>query len=78
MLAEFYRVRGYNDLRAGRTTDAKTEFNNAMAVFDQQLRWLGAPDGAHTSESDTSDVLMRKAEIQIQLGASERRYRQPR
>ncbi|MGZ4964736.1 MAG: tetratricopeptide repeat protein, partial [Limisphaerales bacterium] len=69
MLAEFYRVRGYNHLRAKQTAEAKTQFNNAMAVLDQQLRWLAAPERSRTSETDRSDVLMRKAEIQIQLGA---------
>lgn len=69
MLADFYRVLGYNDLRSGRTTDAKTHFNNALATLDQELRWLAAPDRVGTSASETADVLIRKSELQMQLGA---------
>lgn len=69
MLAEFYRVRGYNEMRAGHKTEGKTQFDNAMAVLDQELHWLAAPERARTSESDTAEVLMRKSEIQMQLGA---------
>jgi tetratricopeptide (TPR) repeat protein len=69
MLAEFYRVRGYNDLRAKRTTEAKAHFNSALATLDQQLRWYAAPERVHSSEPETAEVLMRKSEIQMQLGA---------
>jgi tetratricopeptide (TPR) repeat protein len=69
MLAEFYRVTAYNAAREKRTTDAKTRFNNAIATLDQELRWYSAPDRARTSEADVADVLMRKAEILMQLGA---------
>jgi tetratricopeptide (TPR) repeat protein len=68
MLADFYRAMGYSALRANRTTEAKTQFNTALATLDQQLRWLAAPDRARTSGSQTSEVLMRKAEVQSQLG----------
>jgi tetratricopeptide (TPR) repeat protein len=69
MLAEFYRVIGYNAARANRATEAKTSFNNALSTLDRELKWFSAPDRARTSDADIADVLMRKAEIQMQLGS---------
>lgn len=69
MLAEYYRVRGYNNLRNKKAAEAKAQFNNALATLDQQMKWLAAPDRVRSSETDIADVLIRKSEIQMQLGA---------
>lgn len=70
MLAEFYRYTGYAAANASpkREAEAKAHFNTALATLNEQLRWLAAPDRARTSGSQTADVLMRKSQIQMQLG----------
>ena len=67
ILAEFYRVRGYDALQKNQPAEAAQRFNTALTNLDAALKLLQAPNAPETAVDEVPEVLLKKAELQMML-----------
>jgi tetratricopeptide (TPR) repeat protein len=67
ILAEFYRVRGYDALQKNQAAEAAQRFNTALTNLDAALKILQEPSAPETAVDEVPEVLLKKAELQMML-----------
>jgi tetratricopeptide (TPR) repeat protein len=67
ILAEFYRVRGYDALQTNQPAEAAQRFNAALTNLDAALKILQAANAPETAIDEVPQLLLTKAELQMML-----------
>ena len=66
-LAQFFRMRGLEELRRRQEPEAAKCFSNALANTDLQLKLLASSSRDAISSSDVPETLLKKAELEMRL-----------
>lgn len=64
-LAQVYRGQGYDLMHAGKNKQAGMCFSNAVDCFDRELKALNVQGFSEAQNTERTDVLLRKAELQM-------------